>query len=65
MGGFDYTLKHSPLLFSLQSLYFDPAWKQWKLTYRVFFKCWKCRESVPSTGDALAEDTLFKEQGAG
>lgn len=62
---FDYILKHSPLLLFLKSLYFDPEWKQWKLTYQGFFKSWKCRKSVASTGDALAEDTLFKEQGAG
>lgn len=65
MGGFHYTLKHNLLLLLLQSFYFDPAWEQWKLTYWGFFKCWRCRKSVAITGDALAEDTLFKEQGAG
>jgi len=65
MGGFDFTLKYNPLLLFLQSFYSDPAWKQCILTYWGFFNCWRCRKSMVSTGDALAEDILFKEQGAG
>lgn len=64
MEGFNYTLKHSPLLLFLQLFYFDLTWQQWKLAYWGFFKCWRCRKSVASIGGALAEGTFFKEQDA-